>query len=204
MLPMPGTGEMGAGVAELAQAAQAPAATTGCQLCLLWQQQVAQLQTQVAQLQIELQTAKMRVQSVESVMLQQPAAGGAEFAAPVLGGDMGMGMGGALLGMPGAMPGLPMCGCSGVLPTTGRAKVWAGDGGNGFFAKAAEENPFHKTSLCKRYQSPGGCTFGDKCNFAHGPEELRQKPSNPVTGVNPLGFQQYEQGMQHKRMRPDF
>lgn len=33
----------------------------------------------------------------------------------------------------------------------------------------------YKTSLCKIFNSPGGCRFGDKCNFAHGPEELRSK-----------------------------
>ena len=49
-----------------------------------------------------------------------------------------------------------------------------GMGRNGFFAKSAHENPFHKTSMCKRFTSPAGCSFGDKCNFAHGPEELRQ------------------------------
>ena len=31
--------------------------------------------------------------------------------------------------------------------------------------------------MCKHYNTPQGCTYGDKCQFAHGPEELR--PYNP-------------------------
>ena len=28
--------------------------------------------------------------------------------------------------------------------------------------------------MCKHYNTPQGCTYGDKCQFAHGPQELRQ------------------------------
>lgn len=34
-----------------------------------------------------------------------------------------------------------------------------------------------KTKLCLRWQSPEGCRFGDRCNFAHGESELRKLPS---------------------------
>ena len=27
--------------------------------------------------------------------------------------------------------------------------------------------------MCKHYNTPQGCTYGDKCQFAHGPQELR-------------------------------
>merc|ERR1712205_258050 len=32
-----------------------------------------------------------------------------------------------------------------------------------------------KTSMCKNYREKGFCKFGDKCNFAHGKDELRRK-----------------------------
>ena len=31
----------------------------------------------------------------------------------------------------------------------------------------------YKTMLCKHFNSPKGCSFGDKCQFAHGTAELR-------------------------------
>ena len=33
--------------------------------------------------------------------------------------------------------------------------------------------PSHTT---RRFQSPEGCRFGDRCNFAHGDEEIRSRP----------------------------
>jgi len=33
-------------------------------------------------------------------------------------------------------------------------------------------NASYKSSLCKNYKD-GKCTYGAKCNFAHGPTELR-------------------------------
>ena len=39
----------------------------------------------------------------------------------------------------------------------------------------------YKTMLCKHFQSPKGCSFGDKCQFAHGMKELRTP-----NGVNPM------------------
>ncbi len=34
-------------------------------------------------------------------------------------------------------------------------------------------NPRYKTTLCKHFNSPQGCSYGDKCQFAHGNIELR-------------------------------
>ena len=34
-------------------------------------------------------------------------------------------------------------------------------------------NPRYKTSLCKKFTTEQGCPYGDKCQFAHGAQELR-------------------------------
>ena len=34
-------------------------------------------------------------------------------------------------------------------------------------------NPRYKTTLCKHFSTPQGCSYGDKCQFAHGNKELR-------------------------------
>ena len=34
-------------------------------------------------------------------------------------------------------------------------------------------NPRYKTTLCKHFNTPQGCSYGDKCQFAHGNGELR-------------------------------
>ena len=34
-------------------------------------------------------------------------------------------------------------------------------------------NPKYKTTLCKHFDTPQGCSYGDKCQFAHGAKELR-------------------------------
>ncbi|KAF5748791.1 zinc finger CCCH domain-containing protein 14-like [Tripterygium wilfordii] len=39
--------------------------------------------------------------------------------------------------------------------------------------------PAVKTRLCKKYNTAGGCKFGDKCHFAHGEWELG-KPTGPA------------------------
>lgn len=36
-----------------------------------------------------------------------------------------------------------------------------------------------KTVLCTRFLSPEGCRFGDRCNFAHGDVELRNRTGIP-------------------------
>ena len=57
-----------------------------------------------------------------------------------------------------------------------------------------------KTKLCLRWQSPEGCRFGDRCNFAHGESELRKLPSRqqckqvPVSGPGVQGQQQHQGG----------
>jgi hypothetical protein len=37
----------------------------------------------------------------------------------------------------------------------------------------------YKTMLCKHFLNPKGCSFGDKCQFAHGINELRSDIENP-------------------------
>ena len=42
------------------------------------------------------------------------------------------------------------------------------------FPQSTHNNPTkYKTMLCKHFTSPKGCSFGDKCQFAHGEEELK-------------------------------
>ena len=50
-------------------------------------------------------------------------------------------------------------------------------------------NSRYKTTLCKHYGTPQGCSYGDKCQFAHGEKELRQADKNmmfpnPMQGMN--------------------
>ena len=39
-------------------------------------------------------------------------------------------------------------------------------------------NPRYKTMMCKNYNTEHGCQYGDKCQFAHGVEELRSFNAN--------------------------
>ena len=39
--------------------------------------------------------------------------------------------------------------------------------------KQGPSNPRYKTTLCKHFDTPQGCSYGDKCQFAHGSQELR-------------------------------
>ena len=41
-------------------------------------------------------------------------------------------------------------------------------------------NPRYKTSLCKKFSVNQGCPYGDKCQFAHGAQELRLTPDQNV------------------------
>ena len=41
-------------------------------------------------------------------------------------------------------------------------------------------NPRYKTTLCKKFSNGQGCPYGDKCQFAHGAQELRM---NNVQGI---------------------
>jgi hypothetical protein len=36
--------------------------------------------------------------------------------------------------------------------------------------------PLYKTTLCKHFGKRGYCIYGEECKFAHGEEELREKP----------------------------
>ena len=38
-----------------------------------------------------------------------------------------------------------------------------------------------KTVMCKSFDTPAGCRFGDQCNFAHGADELRPKSTATVS-----------------------
>ena len=49
-------------------------------------------------------------------------------------------------------------------------------------------NSRYKTILCKHFNTPQGCSYGDKCQFAHGQNELRQIDNkmiqNPMNRIN--------------------
>jgi len=142
----------------------------------LWQQQVQMLQQQNAQQAVELQSLRMQSQALvqqQSMALLSGQGGGApaEWSNSVA-SDYSMSAG--MMG-PSGPPGQP-------------ARP-----GAGFFNATPDENPFHKTTLCKRFTSPGGCSFGEKCNFAHGAEEIRQKP--------PLGAKSVAESLGQKRQR---
>ncbi|KAJ2832863.1 hypothetical protein GGI24_001065 [Coemansia furcata] len=40
-------------------------------------------------------------------------------------------------------------------------------------------NPLYKTRLCQRFTEQGDCPYNDKCQFAHGDQELRAAPEQP-------------------------
>ena len=42
-----------------------------------------------------------------------------------------------------------------------------------YYNNQGPNNPRYKTTLCKHYNTPQGCSYGDKCQFAHGQNELR-------------------------------
>ena len=44
-----------------------------------------------------------------------------------------------------------------------------------------DERPaqLYKTRMCKNFELTGACKFGDKCNFAHGKEDLRRGATGP-------------------------
>lgn len=51
----------------------------------------------------------------------------------------------------------------------------AGSGGPGF-AGYAPEGKLFKTKLCANFSESGQCRYGDRCNFAHGEQELQPMP----------------------------
>ena len=50
------------------------------------------------------------------------------------------------------------------------------------------QNPRYKTSMCKNFSTEAGCQYGEKCQFAHGKEELRSIQNIPVQqgGILPM------------------
>ena len=45
-------------------------------------------------------------------------------------------------------------------------------------------NARYKTILCKHFDSPQGCSYGEKCQFAHGRNELRFPNDNNMPSFN--------------------
>ncbi|OMJ20417.1 hypothetical protein AYI69_g6212 [Smittium culicis] len=52
-----------------------------------------------------------------------------------------------------------------------------------------ESNPMYKTNLCDRFEKYGNCNLGDRCNFAHGPSELRKRATNRISDQYPQSSQ---------------
>jgi hypothetical protein len=42
-----------------------------------------------------------------------------------------------------------------------------------------QHNPRYKTALCKKYLESQSCPYGNKCQFAHGEQELRSMNAQP-------------------------
>lgn len=108
------------------------------------------------------------------------------------GGMMGMGpmggMGGGLGGMGGGPPGMGG-GDRGFGGGGGGGRGGSGMGGMGGRGGGPPGAPpgggmeplefrelFHKTRLCNKFMNTGECSYGPKCHFAHGPQELRPMP----------------------------
>ena len=53
------------------------------------------------------------------------------------------------------------------------------DGSGGVLPQNLRGDPFRsakvKTEMCRDYNKPGGCRFGDKCNYAHGVHQLKNQ-----------------------------
>ena len=49
-------------------------------------------------------------------------------------------------------------------------------------------NPRYKTALCKKYMQNQSCPYGDKCQFAHGEQELRSFNAQPQNMMYSLGM----------------
>ena len=43
----------------------------------------------------------------------------------------------------------------------------------------------YKTALCRHFDTPQGCSYGEKCQFAHGINELKQNDKN-MMAQNPM------------------
>ena len=51
-------------------------------------------------------------------------------------------------------------------------------------------NPKYKTTLCKHFDTPQGCSYGEKCQFAHGNRELRSFNAQMMPSMNNLSKSQ--------------
>ncbi|KAJ1929812.1 hypothetical protein IWQ60_000841 [Tieghemiomyces parasiticus] len=59
---------------------------------------------------------------------------------------------------------------------TGPDAARLGSNGRG---PSLSESPIYKTRLCRTFEIEGACPYGPKCTFAHGPEDLRERPRPP-------------------------
>ena len=49
-------------------------------------------------------------------------------------------------------------------------------------------NPRYKTALCKKFSTQQSCPYGDKCQFAHGEQELRTFNGQPQNMMYTMGM----------------
>ena len=49
-------------------------------------------------------------------------------------------------------------------------------------------NPRYKTALCKKFALQQSCPYGDKCQFAHGEQELRSFNGQPQNMMYTMGI----------------
>jgi hypothetical protein len=75
------------------------------------------------------------------------------------------------------------------------------------YASTTKTKPagLYKTQLCRHFEQKGFCNLGEKCNFAHGKEELREAP--PGTEPTPVASSyNYGGGFQQKtyQQQPSF
>lgn len=51
--------------------------------------------------------------------------------------------------------------------------------------RAAQHNTKYKTELCKNWLERGTCPYGNKCQFAHGPSDMRVREHKPAYKTRP-------------------
>ncbi|KAI7875390.1 hypothetical protein K492DRAFT_210976 [Lichtheimia hyalospora FSU 10163] len=49
-------------------------------------------------------------------------------------------------------------------------------------ATTNDKNPLYKTKLCERFMKDNFCQYGPKCHFAHGHDELKERPTSNNNG----------------------
>ena len=67
-----------------------------------------------------------------------------------------------------------------------------------------QTNDRYKTSLCTNFSEQGNCSYGDRCRYAHGPEDLREPGSQSQQnfGGNGGGFMPQNGGNNYGQGRP--